>query len=157
MPFRSMNAWAAAQTGSPCFTIKHTEDLQAPSLTSIQPSVPWEQNAIAHFLDNFTAPAWHGGPGYLESLPDLLKSPSDCLHEALLAVSLASLGNISCIRRLQTDSKIHYGRALRTLSAALGPSLPAARDDILATIVLLQKYEVCVANTIICMFNPNSQ
>lgn len=141
-----MNTWAAAKV-APHGVIEHLERpeaaSEAASLTCARPSTPWEQHATSYFVDNFTTPAWSGGPGYLEFLPEILKSPFECLQEALLAVSFAALGNVSRMHNLQTRSKVHYGKALRTLSSALKEdSLAVAAEEILATIILIQKFEV---------------
>jgi hypothetical protein len=114
----------------------------------IQPSTDWAQFAISRFIYHYVEPpSMHGLPGYLEFLPTMLNSADTSLQTSLLAASLASLANVSGNEQLRTESRIQYGRALRSLHAALSNKATVAEDHTLLAIVLLQKYEVGVSQS----------
>lgn len=140
LQFRSMNSWAASKVTDS--DISQEQNAETITLTTIRPSTPWEQVATTRFVENFTIPTTRGWTGYLEYLPELLVSPPEPLHEALLAVSFAHFGNISCMPTLTKKSEIHHDKALRALSSALGDPRAPAQDETLATVMLLQKFEV---------------
>ncbi|KAL9107148.1 MAG: hypothetical protein Q9227_007928 [Pyrenula ochraceoflavens] len=58
-----------------------------------------------------------------------------------MAASLASLGNISGMEKLQYKSQELYGRALRSINNALRNPEEAKEDSVLTSILVLQKYE----------------
>lgn len=136
-----MNSWAASKF-SPDSNGETDLSGKTSSLITVKPSTPWDQVAIARFLDNFTLPTTRGAAGHLEYLPELLKSPSESLQEATLASSFAHLGNVSCMRSLVTRSEVHHGRALRALNTALQNPATAKTDETLATVILLVDFEV---------------
>lgn len=118
-------------------------------LCSVQPSTDWERYATAYFLDNYVAFPAGAVPGYLQFLPEALsRSPSKCLTDALNAVAVTSLANISSTStELRLRSSYWYGAALKSLAAALGsPKKDGDHDALLASIFLLQKREVSVAH-----------
>lgn len=108
----------------------------------IRPSTDWIQYATARFIEHFTIPTTCLVPGYLEFLPQMLKTPSPCLQEAFLAISTSNLANISRMRQLQQMSQVHYGKALQLLGRELSQLSTATTDETLTAIVLLQKHEV---------------
>lgn len=111
----------------------------------IQPSTDWAQFAISRFVFHFVEPpSVHGLPGYLEFLPTMLNSADKSLQTSLLAVSMASLANVSGIEALHTEARVQYGRALRSLHSTLLDKSNAGNDHTLLAIVLLQKYEVSI-------------
>jgi hypothetical protein len=109
----------------------------------IKPATNWEQYAVARFMTHFVEPPSPDGmPGYLEILPQVFRQSCPSSWEALLAASLAHLANISGIQQLQHESKVHYCRALRSLRAVLDDLASATADSTLVAILLLQKFEV---------------
>lgn len=113
------------------------------SLTQVRPATDWEQFAVKRFCMHFVeSPSKGGLPGYLEFLPQILGWKCPSFHGALLAVSLASLANVSGMQHLLVESRKQYGRALRILHDALNDTSTAASDGNLLAVVLLQKYEV---------------
>jgi hypothetical protein len=131
-------------------------DVAEPGIQSLTPSLSysllstdWEQQAITHFFYHYVSYPKNGGQGYLKFLPDLYTKNSDneYLKNSLLAVSMATLGNISCMQQLQINSLRHYGHALQAVSRALQSPLEEAKINLLlTTIVLFQKYEVMNLN-----------
>lgn len=114
----------------------------------IRPSTDWAQFAISRFVYHYVEPSSvYGLPGYLEFLPTMLNSADSSLQTSLLAASLANLANASGMEQLHTESRIQYGRALRSLHAALSDKATATDDHTLLAVLLLQKYEVSVFNT----------
>jgi hypothetical protein len=107
-------------------------------------STNWEDRAAAWFFHNYVSPATSHHHGYLGFLPELLsqtaeKSP---LRSAILAAGFASLANTSGMVQLSVNSRRHYGKALQNIGNSLEDPTEASSDAALATIVLLQKYEV---------------
>jgi hypothetical protein len=149
MIFRSMNASASGRPVSTPPTRDTPPSSVTPSL-SPQPSTDWGQYAVNRFLENFVEPPSTAGPGYLEFLPDLVSTGSDSLQESLLAAAVSNLANISCMRQLEVKSRVHYGRALRALRIAMDNPNTATADDTLASILLLQKYEVSMGGPLLC-------
>ena len=72
----------------------------------------------------------------------MLNSADKSLQTSLLATSLAALANISGMQQLHTESRIQYGRALRSLQSSLRHKSISTDDHTLVSIMLLQKYEV---------------
>ena len=106
-------------------------------------STNWEQHALAHFFDNYVSTSASGWQSYLGFLPEYFAkhSDTDCLKDSVLAASMASLANISCIDQLQIRSRELYGRALQSVGTALKNPAEAKTDLVLTSIFLLQKYE----------------
>ncbi|KFA53237.1 hypothetical protein S40293_10083 [Stachybotrys chartarum IBT 40293] len=116
------------------------ERARSPSV--VKPSTDWEQHAIAYFLDNFVLKnAQEETRGYLQFLPGLILTRGNevCLRDALLAVSMTSLANISSNPTMRLRSAQLYGQALRSTSAALDCHEPGNNIPLLAAILLLQK------------------
>ena len=106
----------------------------------IQPSTDWAQFAISRFVYHYVDPPCAPGlPGYLEFLPTMLNPANRSLQTSLLTASLASLANVSGSEQLHTESRIQYGRALRSLHTALSNKATAAEDHTLLAVLLLQK------------------
>jgi len=115
-----------------------------PNLTYPLLSTVWEQNAVASFFQNYVLEPINGRQGYLDFLPQLYHAAADnhCLRDSTLAVALASFANVSSMQCLSIRSQHHYGRALQSVRVALSTPEQAKTDQVLATIVLLQKFEV---------------
>lgn len=140
--FRSMNDSAMARTNKPTM-LATIASAHNPFL--INPSTDWAQFAISRFVYHYVEPpSPYGLPGYLEFLPTMLNSANSSLQTSLLAASLANLANVSGMEQLHTESRVQYGRALRSLHAALSDKATASDDHTLLAVVLLQKYEVNV-------------
>lgn len=141
-----MNSWAATKVPA-SEPIPKTASETGPPM-HIRPSTDWTQYATARFIEHFTMPASFLVPGYLEFLPQMLKTPSPCLQEAFLAISTSNLANISRMRQLQRVSQVHYGKALQLIGSELNRLSTATTDETLTAIVLLQKHEVRENNLI---------
>jgi hypothetical protein len=135
-----MNSWVTTKVPA-SESIPKTAPETAPHM-HIRPSTDWTQYATARFIENFAMPANFLVPGYLEFLPQMLKTPSPCLQEAFLAISTSKLANISRMRQLQRVSQVHYGKVLQLLGSELNHPSTATADETLTAIVLLQKHEV---------------
>ena len=138
--FRSMNKSAMARSNKPTtlLTIQNASET-----FYIQPSTDWAQYAISRFVYNFVEPPTSGGiPGYLEFLPTMLNSADAGLQTSLLAASLASLANISGMQHLLNESRLQYGRALKSVCASLSDKATAIEDHVLLAVLMLQKYDV---------------
>lgn len=150
--FRSMNTSVVAKTNIHTITNALTPITSAygtrasfastSSILYTQPSTDWEQCAIGRFLAHFVETPSDATSGYLEFLPQMLKWSFESTRNALLAISLANLANVSGKRDLGRKSKVHYGRALRSLQVALNARETVAADNTLVNVVLLQMYEV---------------
>ena len=155
--FRSMNAVAAArsdriekrsepsaETRGKGTTPSHRTKMPAP-YTPL--SMNWEEVALGHFFDSYIHICAGEEPGYLDFLPDLLTKESGATHlkYSLIATSLASLGNIQRLDRLQYRSQKMYGEALKLINAALKDPVEARKDSTLTSVVLLQKYEASIS------------
>jgi len=112
------------------------------SMLYVQPPTDWDQYAVARFISHYVEPASDHDPGYMDFLTHMLNWPDSSSRESFLAVSLASFGNVSGMKELQVRSKVHYGRALRALQAALNDAATAVHDSTLLSVVILQTYEV---------------
>lgn len=140
-----MNNSAMARSNKPTMLSVHICGTQP---FFIQPSTDWAQYSISRFVHHFVEPPSPAGlPGYLEFLPAMLNSADKSLQTSLLATSLAALANISGMQQLHTESRIQYGRALRSLQSSLRDKSISTDDHTLVSIMLLQKYEVsgCVS------------
>ncbi|KAL5383134.1 hypothetical protein DPSP01_006110 [Paraphaeosphaeria sporulosa] len=142
--FRSMNESAMARANKPTMLATISGGYNP---FFIQPSTDWAQFAISHFVYHYVEPpSEYGLPGYLEFLPTMLNSADSSLQTSLLAASLANLANVSGMEQLHTESRIQYGRALRSLHTALSDKATATDDHTLLAVVLLQKYETITGN-----------
>jgi len=121
------------------------------SLSIVMPAIPsqllstkWEDNAVAYFFDNYASAPVGGKKAYLEFLPELFARNSNvqCLKKSLLAISVANLANVSSIEQLRGRSRQLYGQALQSVGIALQGIEEGEIDCLMASIFLLQKYEV---------------
>lgn len=117
------------------------------SLTMVQLSSDWEDKAINHFFHNYILMPSAERRGYLEFLPGLYATNPDNLglRHALLAISMASFANVANLRTVRTAAYRHYGHALRSARKTLEDPESASSDCSLASIILLQKYEVSLS------------
>lgn len=141
MIFRSMNASAVPRASQQSVSER---DSRSPSLTHIRLSTNWEERSIAQFFDNYVIVSPAAFPGHLEFLPNLYSTSQDgdVLHESLLAVSMASLANMSTMRSLLHRSRVAYGRTLQLIITGISQADQDGNDRLLAAILLLQYYEV---------------
>lgn len=116
-------------------------------LCSARPSTDWERCATAYFLHEYVALPAGTVPGYLQFLPETLShSLSKCLSDALNAVAVTSLANLSSTSaHLRLKSLFWYGTALKSLAAALASPSDGEHSALLASVFLLQKREASVA------------
>lgn len=121
------------------------------SLSLVMPAIPsqllstkWEDNAVAHFFHNYASAPIGGKQAYLEFLPELFaRNPNfQCLQKSLLAISVANLANVSSIEQLRGRSRQLYSQALQSVGIALQVMEEGEIDCLMASIFLLQKYEV---------------
>ena len=89
-----MNAPLAAQTG-------------ISTTLYMQPSIDWRNHAIERFMAHFVEAATNATPGYLEFFPQMLEWTLPSTQDAVSAIALAHLANISGNQQLQRNSKIH--------------------------------------------------
>jgi hypothetical protein len=113
----------------------------------------WEQRAIALFFYNYVLYSTSSGSGYLDFLPRLYDcAPAgSCLMESTKAVSMACLANISSMHNLRIQAQECYGRALKLVRRALSIDDGVKCDQVLTSLVLLQKFEVKILGQIILM------
>ena len=113
-------------------------------LTLIQLSSDWEGQALGRFFHDYILLPSTDRRGYLELLPDLCVQnwQNDGLRESLLAASMASFANISNLGQVRTAALRHYGLALQSARETLTDRVLATSNCFLATIILLQKFEV---------------
>jgi hypothetical protein len=114
------------------------------SLTLVRLSSDWEGQALTRFFHDYILLPSTDRRGYLEFLPDLCIQnwQNDGLREALLAASMASFANISNLGQLRTAALRHYGLALPCVRETLNDPGSARSNCFLASIILLQKFEV---------------
>ncbi|KAG6994071.1 hypothetical protein G7Y79_00047g082970 [Physcia stellaris] len=106
-------------------------------------STDWDQQAICQFFEDYVIPVEMGRGGYLSFLPDLYRQHQDIayLSKALNAVSMASLANRTSMSHLVVRARRSYGEALTLINAALSDEQLAKSDELLASLMLLTKYE----------------
>ena len=118
------------------------------SASSERPGQPmptdWDQQAICLFFEDYVIPVEMGRGGYLSFLPDLYRQHQDIayLSKALHAVSMASLANRTSMSHLVVRARRSYGEALTLINVALNDERLAKSDELLASLMLLTKYEV---------------
>lgn len=93
--------------------------------------------------------------GHLEFLPELCReeSQSQCLMEAIDAVSFANVATQSSLTWLTLRARKSYGKALISLNATLQNTEEAQKDSTLATVVLMSMYEVSFGNYVTTVNN----
>jgi hypothetical protein len=128
--------------------VRNVPALYQTSLVALSPhpSINWEQQAVAYFFHNYVLEDNYSGGGYLNFLPRLYESApiKSHLRESTKAVSMACLANISSVHHLTLESQKSYGEALRLVRLALTNETEAKSDQVLTTLILLQKFEVGV-------------
>ena len=104
----------------------------------------WDQQAICQFFEDYVIPVEVGRGGYLSFLRDLYRQHQDItyLSRALHAVSMASLANRTSMSHLVVRARRSYGEALTLINVALNDERLAKSDELLASLMLLTKYEV---------------
>ncbi|KAL1966088.1 hypothetical protein VTN77DRAFT_4836 [Rasamsonia byssochlamydoides] len=111
----------------------------------------WEDRALCYFFDQYTIPKkYDGAPGILESIPALYMlcreneaagSPSSCLRWSVNAVALSAFAREANAPHLDLQARKRYGMALHGLHVALSSPTEAAKDETLASILLLAIFE----------------
>ena len=105
----------------------------------------WDHQSICLFIEDFVImPNEKGHGGYFDFLPALYppKRNAPYLTEALYAASMASLGNRTSMPHLVVSARRSYGKALALVSSALRDEKLSRSDELLASLMLLTKYEV---------------
>ena len=104
----------------------------------------WDQQAICQSFEDYVTQIEMGRGGYLSFLPDLYRQHQDItyLSRALHAVSMASLANRTSMSHLVVRARRSYGEALTLINVALNDERLAKSDELLASLMLLTKYEV---------------
>ncbi|KAL8672685.1 MAG: hypothetical protein Q9168_002869, partial [Polycauliona sp. 1 TL-2023] len=112
-------------------------------LTTPMPT-DWDHQAICQFFDDYVITLDRGRGGYLSFLPDFYQQKQHVpyLTEALHAVSMASLANRTSMPHLVMRARKSYGNALTLVNAALSDMEQAKSDELLASLMLLTKYEL---------------
>lgn len=128
------------------------------TLERLEVSVPlpmspdWSFQASCLFVADyvFVSEAQGTPDGFLEFLPKLCgeEPQSACLMEALDAVSFANLTNQSSLSWSNLRACKSYGKALKSLNAALQDTQEAAKDSTLTSVFLLAMYEVNIDRSI---------
>ncbi|KAF2835727.1 hypothetical protein M501DRAFT_941481 [Patellaria atrata CBS 101060] len=117
-----------------------------PPLTPFEPvNADWDQYAIGYFFDNFVLPQHDDRPGQLDFLPELYNNHFDVVYfrNALISVSLASLGNVSSLAdHLILRARKAYGNALQQLQEALNDAEEAKSDTVLASLILTSQFQI---------------
>ncbi|KAH7128213.1 hypothetical protein B0J11DRAFT_603397 [Dendryphion nanum] len=106
-----------------------------------RPSLDRDHYAIGRFITHFVETTSTATPGYMEFLPHMLQRTFDETRNAILAVSLASLSNVSRNQELRVESLVYYGRALQSLRAAMNDHTTAIADSTMLNIVIIQMYD----------------
>jgi hypothetical protein len=111
--------------------------------------INWEEQAIDNFLDAFSIQ--HGlMQGYFDFLPQIYHtiSANDCFTDAIKAVAFMYLSKHSCIQSFAVQARRSYGKALVQASTKLGSIEESINDHVLATLSLLDLYEVKLLTTL---------
>ena len=105
----------------------------------------WDDHAICRFFNEYTLGTSTKLSGYMDFLPDMYSKIVNApyLTESIRALSLASLANQQSMPDLAIRGREAYGTALIKVNKALFNEEEARRDEVLATLYLLSKYEVC--------------
>ncbi|GLI75672.1 hypothetical protein PoHVEF18_003934 [Penicillium ochrochloron] len=147
--------------------LTHTPTAQSPTVAEKQARQPqesaltlqrvqdstWEQRALCYFFDQYSITGeGEDGMGHLEYLPSLYArcgevspadelSPSVCLRSAVDATALMTLANVAHAPPLMIKARQGYGKAIRSLRAALASPDQAVKDETFASVVLLSLFE----------------
>ena len=113
----------------------------------------WEDRASCFFFDQYILdPDDEYGRGHLEYVPELYtrsqeasifgETPSSaCLRWAVDATGLMTLAQRGHALPLMVRARQTYGKALRSLQAALASAEQAVRDETFAAVMILSVYE----------------
>ena len=113
-------------------------------------STDWDTQAIHQFFENFViqADASRSSPGFLDFLPELYleQTTDNCLSDAVKAVAFMYLSKRSSIQSFAVQARRSYGKALVQASSNLNIHEEAKSDHMLATLAILDLYEVWLTN-----------
>lgn len=153
--FKSMNAQLAVRAGrvitsTTASSLKSRPRGSPPSqllhssLTTHQLALHWEELATAYFFQNYVLLPNQCRRGYFDFLPGLFEQSSHdlALKHAVLAVSGSSFANVHRLTEGKIEAQKHYGLALRAIQRNLNDVESAKTDCSLASIVLLQLFDV---------------
>lgn len=114
------------------------------SLTIHQLAPDWEELATAYFFKNYVLLPNQCRRGYFDFLPGLFEQSGHdlALKHAVLAVSGSSFANAHRFIEGKIKAQKHYGLALRAIHRNLNEVESAKTDCSLASIVLLQLFDV---------------
>lgn len=119
--------------------------LQAPTLPRYVAVAP-DQAAVERFFMDYVVHSPLSSPqqGFQDQLPNVYASmgSNSCLHHAVLAASLANLGERLQSPQLHSAARKAYCRALTLTNTALHTSVDATSDATLMAIFILGLHEV---------------
>lgn len=114
------------------------------SLTMHRLTPDWEELATAYFFKHYVLLPNQCRRGYFDFLPALFEQCGDdlALNHTVLAVSGSSFANVHNLTEVKVQAQKHYGLALRAVQRNLNDVESAKTDCSLASIVLLQLFDV---------------
>lgn len=118
------------------------------SLTIHQLTPDWEELATPYFFKHYVLLPNQCRRGYFDFLPGLFEQRGDdlALKHAVLAVAGSSFANVHNLTEVKIKAQTHYGLALRAIQHNLSDVESAKTDSSLASIVLLQLFDVSHAS-----------
>ena len=109
-------------------------------------AIDWEQQAVNFFLYSMVIPKTAIRPlgGYLDFLPAFCadSNRSTCFNNALYAVAFQSISPRTTMRQHALRARLYHTKALSAVQSALNNPIEVRKDETLAALLLLERYQV---------------